>query len=338
MIGDRKVAPLAILSSNDVAILWTSAWYLLNYAFSPLRSACLTLIEGFLPLQVACKACVNVLRAQLISARVDFAFKAFPGVVAAPLLLGEKKIVGLPRLSSLFLFSLLSPSSSLGSRFSPLSFSPSLSLSPLPLSLPSLPLSLLSLSLSSPSLLSLSSLSFSPSLSHPLSLSSLFSLLSLSPGTLAGGAGKMATDPLLAAAGHPPSPAAEFSSPGFSLRSAALGALWQAAAAHWIPFLTERQAGAALAAVLVLHGAAVDVHSWWAAGKGKGKGKRTFDFTAGPARLLHAVSGVPPAPASSAGGARGGAGEKKKAATAAAAVTAATAATGARSATRKKSA
>jgi len=148
----------------------------------------------------------------------------------------------------------------------------------------------------------------------------------------------MATDPLLAAAGHPPSPAAEFSSPGFSLRSAALGALWQAAAAHWIPFLTERQAGAALAAVLVLHGAAVDVHSWWAAGKGKGKGKRTFDFTAGPARLLHAVSGVPPAPDSSAGGARGGAGEKKKAATAAAAVTAATAATGARSATRKKSA
>ena len=143
---------------------------------------------------------------------------------------------------------------------------------------------------------------------------------------------------LLAAAGHPPSPAAEFSSPGFSLRSAALGALWQAAAAHWIPFLTERQAGAALAAVLVLHGAAVDVHSWWAAGKGKGKGKRTFDFTAGPARLLHAVSGVPPVPASSAGGARGGAGEKKKAATAAAAVTAATAATGARSATRKKSA
>ena len=335
MIGDRKVAPLAILSSNDVAILWTSAWYLLNYAFSPLRSACLTLIEGFLPLRVACKACVNVLRAQLISARVDFAFKAFPGVVAAPLLLGEKKIVGLPRLSSLFLFSLLSPSSSLGSRFSPLSFSPSLSLSPLPLSLPSLPLSPLPLSL-----VSLSSLSLFPlflSLSLSLSLS-LFSLLSLSPGTLAGGAGKMATDPLLAAAGHPPSPAAEFSSPGFSLRSAALGALWQAAAAHWIPFLTERQAGAALAAVLVLHGAAVDVHSWWAAGKGKGKGKRTFDFTAGPARLLHAVSGVPPAPASSAGGARGGAGEKKKAATAAAAVTAATAATGARSATRKKSA
>jgi hypothetical protein len=337
VIGDRKVAPLAILSSNDVAILWTSAWYLLNYAFSPLRSACLTLIEGFLPLRVACKACVNVLRAQLISARVDFAFKAFPGVVAAPLLLGEKKIVGLPRLSSLFLFSLLSPSSSLGSRFSPLSFSPSLSLS---LSSPSLsPLSP-SLSPLPLSLVSLSSLSLFPlflSLSLSLSLS-LFSLLSLSPGTLAGGAGKMATDPLLAAAGHPPSPAAEFSSPGFSLRSAALGALWQAAAAHWIPFLTERQAGAALAAVLVLHGAAVDVHSWWAAGKGKGKGKRTFDFTAGPARLLHAVSGVPPAPASSAGGARGGAGEKKKAATAAAAVTAATAATGARSATRKKSA
>ena len=157
----------------------------------------------------------------------------------------------------------------------------------------------------------------------------------------------MTTDPLLAAAGHPPSPAAEFSSPGFSLRSAALGALWQALAAHWTPFLTERQAGAALAAVLVLHGAAVDVHSWWVA-KGKKEGgraerkRRSFDFTAGPARLLHAVSGVPPAPVPSAGSAGGsaggsarggGAGEKMKAAAAATAT-----ATRGRSATRKKSA
>ena len=142
----------------------------------------------------------------------------------------------------------------------------------------------------------------------------------------------MATDPLLAAAGHPPSPAAEFSSPGFSLRSAALGALWQVAAAHWVPsFLTERQAGAALACVLVLHGAAVDAHAWWLAGK-KGGRKRSFDFTAGPASLLHAISGVPPALAAS--GVAGVAGaEKKKAA-----ATPATATTRSRSAARKKSA
>ena len=127
----------------------------------------------------------------------------------------------------------------------------------------------------------------------------------------------MATDPLLAAAGHPPSTGAEFSSPGFSLRSAALGALWQVTAAHWLGFLTPRQAGAALAAVLVLHGAAVDLHSWWL----DGKESRKFDFTAGPARLLHSLSRVP---APSVGG-----WEKKK--------TAAATKTRARSAAVKKS-
>ena len=89
VIGDRKAAPLAVLASNDVAVLWTAAWWLLNY--SPLSSALLGLLDGFLPLRVACKACVNTLRAQLISARVDFAVGAFPGVVAAPLLLGEMR-------------------------------------------------------------------------------------------------------------------------------------------------------------------------------------------------------------------------------------------------------
>lgn len=80
------MAPLAILSSNEIGVAWTAAWWLLNY--SPLSSSALGLLEGFLPLKVLCKACVNTLRAQLISARVDFAAKAFPGVVAAPLLLG----------------------------------------------------------------------------------------------------------------------------------------------------------------------------------------------------------------------------------------------------------
>lgn len=127
----------------------------------------------------------------------------------------------------------------------------------------------------------------------------------------------MSTDPLLAAAGHPPTPAAEFSNPGFPLRSAAMGALWQAASAHWLGFLTPRQAGAALVGVLVLHGAAVDLHSWWL----EGKERRNFDFTAGPARLLHAVSGVP-API------LGGGGAPKKVTTT----------TRARSAARKKSA
>ena len=146
----------------------------------------------------------------------------------------------------------------------------------------------------------------------------------------------MTTDPLLAAAGHPPSPAAEFSSPGFSLRSAALGALWQAVAAHWLAFLTPRQAGAALVAVLVLHGAAVDVQSWWL--EGKGGSRRSFDFTAGPARLLHAVSRVPAPPSVGGSSARGGVGgrEEKKKKTTAPAV--ATTTTRTRSAARKKSA
>lgn len=143
-------------------------------------------------------------------------------------------------------------------------------------------------------------------------------------GALAGGAGKVATDPLLAAAGHPPSPAAEFSNPGFSLRSAALGALWQAVSAHWAGFLTERQAGAALALVLVAHGAAVDVHSWWLEGKG---GKRAFDFTAAPAALLHALSRVPAPIVGGGGGGRGGEAKKQRTTT-----------TRARSAARMKSA
>ena len=148
----------------------------------------------------------------------------------------------------------------------------------------------------------------------------------------------MTTDPLLAAAGHPPSPAAEFSSPGFSLRSAALGAMWQAVAAHWLAFLTPRQAGAALVCVLVSHGAAVDVHAWWLEGREEGGGsrRRSFDFTAGPARLLHAVSRVPaPSVGSAKGGGGGGGkggGEKKKTPAPAATTTRA------RSAARKKSA
>ena len=106
VIGDRKVAPLAILSSNEIAVFWTVAWWLLNY--SPLSSFLLSLLEGLLPLKVASKACVNTLRAQLISARVDFAVGAFPGVVAAPLLLGEffMLIFSLSSFSSLSLSSL----------------------------------------------------------------------------------------------------------------------------------------------------------------------------------------------------------------------------------------
>lgn len=292
VIGDRRAAPLAILSSNDVAVLWTAAWWLLNY--SPLSSVLLSLLDGFLPLRVASKACVNVLRAQLISARVDFAVKAFPGVVAAPLLLGEF--------------------------YDDDVFFEVFSVSPSPLF--------------SPNLL------ISRSLSHTTSLLFLFSpgkqkrktkQKTKNSGTLAGGAGKMTTDPLLAAAGHPPSPAAEFASPGFSLRSAALGAAWQAAAAHWIGFISPRQAGAALVAVLVLHGAAVDVHSWWL----EGESRRTFDFTAGPAGLLHAVSRVP---APSIASARGGGGGEKERTPAPSAATTATATTRARSASRKKSA
>ena len=127
VIGDRKVAPLAIFASNDVAIIWTAAWWLLNY--SPLSSISLTFLEGFLPLKVACKACVNTLRAQLISSRVDFAVRAFPGVVAAPLLLGELFFFFFPLASCLlvsheFTLSFLSPS-----LFLPLSLSLSLSLS-----------------------------------------------------------------------------------------------------------------------------------------------------------------------------------------------------------------
>jgi hypothetical protein len=74
----------AILASNDVGLVWTAVWWLSNYG-------CPGLVErvmAFLPARAAARAALNILRATLVASRVDAAVARYPGVIAAPLLLG----------------------------------------------------------------------------------------------------------------------------------------------------------------------------------------------------------------------------------------------------------
>ncbi|KAK9840818.1 hypothetical protein WJX81_006890 [Elliptochloris bilobata] len=85
LLQDPKRAPIALLESNSIGIIWTACWWLVNYLPGGLVAKLLSLR----PCKLAAKACLNILRAGLMAARVDLAVELFPGVVAAPLLLGS---------------------------------------------------------------------------------------------------------------------------------------------------------------------------------------------------------------------------------------------------------
>lgn len=87
LLQDPATAPIALLADNAVGLSYTAAWYGLLYAPSPVRSSLHALLT-FTPTRALARACMNTLRASLVVARVDTAVRRFPGVIAAPLLLG----------------------------------------------------------------------------------------------------------------------------------------------------------------------------------------------------------------------------------------------------------
>lgn len=87
LVQDPAAAPLALLADNAVGLIWTAAWWGLLYS-PPLIRRPLTALMTFHPTRAAARACTNALRASLVVARVDLAVRKYPGVIAAPLLLG----------------------------------------------------------------------------------------------------------------------------------------------------------------------------------------------------------------------------------------------------------
>ena len=87
LLQDPAGSPIGLLADNAVGVAYTLAWWGLLYAPAPVRSALRALVT-FPPTRAAARACMNILRASLVVARVDTAVRRFPGVVAAPLLLG----------------------------------------------------------------------------------------------------------------------------------------------------------------------------------------------------------------------------------------------------------
>ena len=87
LLQDPATAPIALLADNAVGVCYTAAWWALLYSPAPFRSSLRSAL-ALPPVRALGRACTNALRAGLVVARVDAACRRFPGVVAAPLLLG----------------------------------------------------------------------------------------------------------------------------------------------------------------------------------------------------------------------------------------------------------
>lgn len=85
LICDRHAAPVPLFAVNSVGVIWTACWWAINYFPGDIVH---TLYASVLPIRMMCKLCLTILRVGLIVARVDLAVRLFPGVVAAPLVLG----------------------------------------------------------------------------------------------------------------------------------------------------------------------------------------------------------------------------------------------------------
>jgi hypothetical protein len=84
-------APISLLASNTTGVVWVLAWWLMTY--SP-AAAALHRLHAWLPVRAATKACVQFMRASLIASRVPLAAALYPGVHAAPLLVGALAACG----------------------------------------------------------------------------------------------------------------------------------------------------------------------------------------------------------------------------------------------------
>lgn len=84
LLCDRHVAPNPLFTSNTLGIIWTACWWAINYFPGDL----IFTLQQFLPIRMASRMCLTILRIGLVVARVDLAVKLFPGVLAAPLVLG----------------------------------------------------------------------------------------------------------------------------------------------------------------------------------------------------------------------------------------------------------
>eukprot|EP00879_Flechtneria_rotunda_P023314 GHRR01024663.1.p1 GENE.GHRR01024663.1~~GHRR01024663.1.p1 ORF type:complete len:384 (+),score=128.00 GHRR01024663.1:63-1214(+) len=79
-----QYAKLAFFASNEIMASWTVCWWLVNYFPGDVFR---NLLKRWY-IKVFAKSCTALLRALLIVQRVDLGCKLYPGVAAAPLLLG----------------------------------------------------------------------------------------------------------------------------------------------------------------------------------------------------------------------------------------------------------
>lgn len=84
LLCDRHAAPNPLFASNALGVVWTACWWAINYFPGDL----IFTLQQLLPIRMATRICLTILRIGLIVARVDLAVKLFPGVLAAPLVLG----------------------------------------------------------------------------------------------------------------------------------------------------------------------------------------------------------------------------------------------------------
>ncbi|KAK9901979.1 hypothetical protein WJX75_000130 [Coccomyxa subellipsoidea] len=85
LIQDPKRAPIPLLSSNTVGVIWTICWWLINYFPGNLVAKMFSVA----PFRISAKVCLNLLRAGLIASRIDLTSQLYPGVLAAPLIIGS---------------------------------------------------------------------------------------------------------------------------------------------------------------------------------------------------------------------------------------------------------
>ncbi|KAL3159054.1 hypothetical protein ABBQ32_011052 [Trebouxia sp. C0010 RCD-2024] len=84
LLQDPVQAPIAFFSSNYLGIVWSICWWLINYCPGDIVAS----THALLPFKMLTKVCLNILRAGQIASRVNLSVQKFPGVIAAPLLIG----------------------------------------------------------------------------------------------------------------------------------------------------------------------------------------------------------------------------------------------------------
>ncbi|KAK9853347.1 hypothetical protein WJX84_002026 [Apatococcus fuscideae] len=82
--------PVPFFKSNVLGVTWTLCWWLMLYFPYNLVFK----LHSVLPVRLATKSCMNILRAQLLVSRVNQAVKLFPRVPMAPIVLGTLAACG----------------------------------------------------------------------------------------------------------------------------------------------------------------------------------------------------------------------------------------------------